>query len=208
MFDFNGTLVSDLDIVYSAMAAVFKTHKVRPPPLELFRNTPQVPIEWYYEQGLPRKISEMEIQCIFSLHAINCWRESRPRLRRSALQLIKECRRRRMKTAIVSALNLKLMDERADQLALRGHFDEIRGGAGDKFEAFQEMLIRFKTPPEKAFYIGDTAGDVESSRRAKITSIAFTNGYNTPDVLLAAKPDFVVKSLSEVLKIITGRRLK
>ncbi len=201
MFDFNGTLVSDLRIVYEAMSSVFQAHLVTPPALRIFRNTPKVPLEWYYQHGLPRHVSHEEIRRLFSASAAESWKTKSPSLRPGALTLVRACRRKKAKTIIISALNKDLMHERTEKLKLHHHFDEIHGGIEDKSEVILEMLDKHKAKRRESFYVGDTAGDIEAARRAKIISIAILGGYNTRKVLLAEKPDFVVKSLLEVLQI-------
>lgn len=206
MFDFNGTLVRDLPIVYEAMSSVFQAHLVTPPALKIFRNTPRVPLEWYYEQGLPKHVSHDEIRSLFSAAAAKSWGTKSPRLRHGTLPLVRACRRQKAKTIIISALNKDLMHERTSRLKLHLHFDEIHGGIEDKTEVILEMLDKHKTKNHESFYVGDTAGDIEAAKRAKIISIAILDGYNTRKVLLAEKPDFVVKSLVEVLQILEGAR--
>lgn len=206
IFDFNGTLVKDLSIVYGAIVSMFKEHGAKPPSLKLFRNTPSVPLEWYYEQGFPRSVTEKKLTETFNKYTERIWRRQRPRLRPGAHILLKYCKRNKIRAIIVSALNSSLMEKRSEQMGLKRLFEEIHGGIHDKGRAIKEITQRHGLSPKESIYIGDTAGDVRFTKEAGATSIAITTGYNEPRLLLAAKPDFLVKSMPEALNILKRLR--
>lgn len=206
MFDFNGTLVKDLLIVYGAVVAMFKKFGAKPPSLEVFRNTPAVPLEWYYEQGLPRSVSEQELKATFNAYTEKCWSKRRPKLRPGTHPLLKYCKENNIRVVIISALNKPLMEQRAEKMGLRKLFGEIHSGIHDKGLAIKETRERHGLSPEECVYIGDTAGDVRFTKKGGAISVAMTTGYNEAKLLLAANPDFVVKSIPEFLKIIRRHR--
>ncbi len=47
-------------------------------------------------------------------------------------------------------------------------------------------------------YIGDEVRDIEAARKAGVTSVAVTWGYNTEDVLLKNHPDKILRNTSEL----------
>ncbi|MEK7640853.1 MAG: HAD family hydrolase [Patescibacteria group bacterium] len=199
MFDFNGTLVDDMDVLYARTSSVFKKYKLKPPSLKSFRNAAPINKEWYHSQGLPAEVTDEELKEAFSATEDPIWNKSK--LRPDALKVAHALRDKKIITGIVSALNQPLFEKRVEQMRLREHFDFLIGGRENKRIAFLEMLEKFQIPPQQAFYIGDTASDVVDANLAGIISIAFTGGYNTRKLLVAKRPDFVVKSLSELLRI-------
>ncbi len=205
MFDFNGTLVDDMHVLYARTASVFQKYKLKPPSLRAFRNAAPINKEWYHSRGLPSEVTDEELKEAFSATEDPIWDKSK--LRPDALDVAKALRNKKIITGVVSALNHPLFEKRVEQMNLRKHFDFLIGGRENKRIAFLEMLDKFQIPPQQAFYIGDTASDMVDANLAGIISIAFTGGYNTRKLLVAKRPDFVVKSLSDILKIL-DRRLK
>ncbi len=53
--------------------------------------------------------------------------------------------------------------------------------------------------PATTFYIGDEARDIIASKKAKVSSIAVTWGFNSKALLLKEKPDFVIDKPSQLL---------
>jgi phosphoglycolate phosphatase len=53
----------------------------------------------------------------------------------------------------------------------------------------------------EAYYIGDETRDIEAARKVKIKSVAVTWGYNSKNLLLAHKPDFIAERPQDLLKI-------
>ncbi len=200
MFDFNGTLADDLEIVYAGMASVFHKFGLKPPSRKIFRNSPMINQKWYHEQGIPRDITQMMVHEIFSATIHPLWGETR--LRSDAITVVQQLRELRMVTGVVSALREPLFEERVHHLKIRGDFDFLIGGREDKRSTFLEMMEKLQVSPAQTFYVGDTASDVEAANLAGIVSIAFASGYNSRKLLVAQKPDFVVKSLTELLRIV------
>ena len=203
MFDFNGTLVDAMHVLYARTSSVFRKYKLKPPSLKAFRNAAPINKEWYHSQGLPDEVTDAELKEAFSATEDPIWDKSK--LRQDALVVVNALRNKKIITGIVSALNQPLFEKRVEQMRIREHFDFLVGGRENKRIAFLEMLEEFQIPPQQAFYVGDTASDVEEANLAGIISIAFTGGYNTRKLLVAKKPDFVVESLSAVLKILNRR---
>lgn len=203
MFDVNGTLIDDIMVVYLAVVAVFKRYKTKPPTLLEMRSAEHIDHEWYRRQGFPKSVTDQEI--------IDAFNEAAPKyfhlrkLRKDAILVLQKCRKNQMNVVAVSALNTQLLGRVMEDMNLEPHFDAIYGSAGSKHATFLETMKRFGIPPEESFYVGDSVIDVKSSKLAGITAIAFLNGYSLPNLLLAQNPDFVVKSLSDLLKILKER---
>lgn len=203
MFDFNGTLVDDLDVLYERTKAVFRKYKAKPPSLKIFRNASPINAEWYYCNGIPREITPEQIREQFSALQGPDWNKSR--LRPDAINVAHILREQKIITGIVSALNAPLFEKRVGEMGIREDFDFLIGGREDKRLAFLEAMEKFQIPPQQSFYIGDTASDIIDANQAGIIAIAFTSGYNSRKLLVAQKPDFVVKSLTDILKIVDRR---
>ncbi len=67
-------------------------------------------------------------------------------------------------------------------------------------EPVLEALKRLGRPAEGAVFIGDSEHDIRAGRLARVKTIGIKGGSSKEEKLLAAKPDFVVESLQEILK--------
>lgn len=55
---------------------------------------------------------------------------------------------------------------------------------------------------EETVYVGDSVYDIEAAKSMGVKSIAVLGGVHSEDVLVEKQPDFIIKSLSELLNII------
>jgi phosphoglycolate phosphatase len=70
-----------------------------------------------------------------------------------------------------------------------------------KKEKIGHALEKYGILREKAFYIGDTAGDILEARSAGIRSVAVTWGWHDRERLLAVHPDFLIDTPEGLLTI-------
>lgn len=77
--------------------------------------------------------------------------------------------------------------------------DENVGSKRDKIKVFME---KFKFSPETTYYVGDAGTDVEEGRAAGVKTIAVTWGFQGRERLLDARPDFIVDSPDELVRIL------
>lgn len=70
-----------------------------------------------------------------------------------------------------------------------------------KKEKIGHALEKFGILREKAFYIGDTAGDILEARSAGIRSVAVTWGWHDRERLLAVRPDFLIDTPGGLLTV-------
>lgn len=69
-------------------------------------------------------------------------------------------------------------------------------------ESFLKALQYLKAKPEEVLSFGDRAIDIEASKAAKIPSVACLWGSAESQLLLAAKPEYTVKTPAEALELI------
>ena len=115
-----------------------------------------------------------------------------------------------MKLGIVTdSLAHLSLDEMLDTVAGLGiawHFDQVLGHR-EEFPhkpdptSARWLLAQLGVRPEQALYVGDTAIDVATARRAALTSIAVTWGFRSRAELIASAPDHLVDHPAEILPI-------
>jgi len=69
-------------------------------------------------------------------------------------------------------------------------------------EPVHEALRLLHRPVEGAVFIGDSEHDIRSGKLAGVKTIAVKGGSSPEDRLLAAKPDFVVEKIADVVDLL------
>ncbi len=59
-----------------------------------------------------------------------------------------------------------------------------------------------RVAPEGLVMVGDSAQDIECARRAGVRSVAVDSGFGSPERLVAARPDVLLRVLSELPEVI------
>lgn len=65
-----------------------------------------------------------------------------------------------------------------------------------------EILQTLKVQPEETLYVGDTVNDIKMAKNAHIQSVAVRTGAQDNEQLQQAKPDYLLKSFKEIIKLI------
>ncbi|MDD8027901.1 MAG: HAD hydrolase-like protein, partial [Acidobacteriota bacterium] len=71
-----------------------------------------------------------------------------------------------------------------------------------KNRALNHLVRTRGLKPDKVIYVGDEARDIEACRRVSITVIAVSWGFQSRDMLLAQRPDYLVDSPDEIRSIV------
>lgn len=58
--------------------------------------------------------------------------------------------------------------------------------------------------PREILYVGDEIRDIEAANRAKVPVAAVTWGFNAPDALEEAVPDYLISDPAELVRIVRG----
>ena len=90
-----------------------------------------------------------------------------------------------------------------EQFGLIRHFDHVQGTDGFPAKPEPDVLLKslevLRARPEDCLFIGDSAADMESGRRAGIRTCAVTWGYGEPGEMARWEPDFWIDAPHELL---------
>jgi HAD superfamily hydrolase (TIGR01509 family) len=90
-----------------------------------------------------------------------------------------------------------------EQFGLLRHFDHVQGTDGFPAKPEPDVLLRvieaLRVKPEDCLFVGDSAADMESGRRAGIRTCAVAWGYGQREEMARWEPDFWVDSPHELL---------
>lgn len=190
VFDWNGTIMSDLRRAVSATNAVLTARGIGPLTEDEFRDGFRLPLRgWLAGLGAGPEAEQEWNAALATLPA---------RPRPEALDVLVELVERGAVTAVVSAASTEAVRADVDVSGMAGLFGQVAGGVDDK----ARHLATLRHHRERAFYVGDTEYDVRSALTAGFVAVAVTGGYRPAEVLERAGADVVVGSLRELLDVV------
>lgn len=74
-----------------------------------------------------------------------------------------------------------------------------------KAKALRKIIKQGKVSREQVLYVGDEVRDIEAAKKAKVPVAACAWGFHAESLLLAAKPDWMLKEPRELIEIATAR---
>jgi phosphoglycolate phosphatase len=108
--------------------------------------------------------------------------------------------------AVISSNGSKTIRKMLDRFGFDPYFEEVLGSdfLFSKREKIDHALAKYGIPPERTFYIGDTTGDIAEARAAGVRTVAVTWGWHSRERLVAARPDFLVETPEDLLRMGSG----
>jgi phosphoglycolate phosphatase len=105
---------------------------------------------------------------------------------------------------VISSNGCRTIQNMLGRFGFAPFFQEIFGSdfGFSKKEKILFALQKYGIPPEKTFYIGDTAGDMVEAKAAGVGSVAVTWGWHSRERLAAVRPDFLVDTPAMLLSLI------
>ncbi|MHB8910804.1 MAG: HAD family hydrolase [Syntrophales bacterium] len=106
--------------------------------------------------------------------------------------------------AVISSNGYRTIQTMLERFGFAPYFREVLGAdfRFSKKEKITYALEKYGIPGERAFYIGDTAGDIGEARAAGVRSVAVTWGWHGRERLAAAHPDFLVDAPEGLLAVV------
>lgn len=191
-FDWNGTVVDDIDRVWEAARSVLGEFGAPEPDRDTFRAAFRLPLERTLARlGFPdeRRLGD----------GVRRWNEeiaARPcALMPGAVDMLVALRDRGAHLSVISAAGPDAVGNDLDAHGVRHLFDDIFTDAIPKRRWLAHL--RDRTGAGVAF-VGDTEYDVEEALGAGAVAVGYAGGYRPAEALRAAGAHHVVASLSDV----------
>jgi phosphoglycolate phosphatase len=109
---------------------------------------------------------------------------------------------RRHPVLIVTSNRSDIVEDFLSQARITG-VREILGGDKGKSKVPKLTAALAAYPHERAWFVGDTVGDVIEGRDAGVTTVAVTWGWHTEEQLLASAPDHLVHTPRELERLLS-----
>lgn len=199
IFDWSGVISDDFQICYEACMIVMDDKIGKTISIEEFKREFTLPYMNFWSKYV-NDMDHKEENKRFAA-ALNKV-DSQPHVFPIAKYVLHELKKQNHNMIVLSSQVNEQIYKEIDQYLLNGVFNEINGDVHDKSEAIHEIMRRNGFDPKETFYVGDMQHDMDAGKAAGVKRIAITTGYDTREKLIEAKPDYIINSLDELLKIV------
>lgn len=212
IFDFDGTLVDSAPGIIDVMRQVVDEYALHEDILTKWRDLVGVPLG-----------KQMEI--IFPNHTEDFWQEVADRYRSiydgktieicplfpDLISMLNSLRDAGIKITIASSKRRPLIEVVLDHHELSPYFELVVGATDITHhkphpESVHHTIKLLGAKHENTVVIGDSIYDLEMARNAGVDAIGVTTGIHSKEILVTAKPLYIVGSLDEVARIILNGR--
>lgn len=211
-FDWNGTLLADTYAVFDADNAVLKFLGEKPVSFPDFLKYFDVPVRNYYlSLGISPKTLDAKTEDIAKIfHNYYEPRAIKIRTRAHAKTVLKWLQEEKVPAIIISNHIKEKIQIHLKRLKIENYFIEVVGNhtissamkGRNKKERLMEYLNKKSINPKDVLIIGDATEEVEIAKELGTLSTAITHGNVSTSRLKAAKPDYLISDLGNLINII------
>ena len=205
LFDFNGTLLDDLDRGFMALQSLRKKSGLAPITFDWYRDHFTFPMEGFYRQmGFDfstRSYQELTEDFVEAYHNSPDPFALFPDVVEVLVGLSDH-----YQLGVLSAYQHKRLEQRLDELEVSSFFAKIMGIsddlAGSKTHLLEDFLKQTESKPQHVVLIGDTLHDWEVAQSYKVNSLLVESGHQSFKQLKKAQPTPILKNLKECMEFI------
>lgn len=212
-FDWNGTVIADVQISLNANNAVFKHFNLPTISLRKFQETFQVPFNKFWENLdldldlFAQKADEEEKVFSESYEA----GALKVRTRTGIKKLLTFLKKNKIDSVIFSNHVEPYIHNQLNRLNISHNFSKVLArplhGREQQFKRFKENLLveyvsKHGLKPHEVMVVGDTDEEIEIGHKFGYTTIALTGGYQTASKLKKLKPHYLINSPDRIIDII------
>ena len=190
LWDFNGTLINDVDVCLKNMNRLLVKHKKEPIDLTTYRSVFTFPvIEYYKSVGIIKKDDEFEAIAHEWMNGYYAM-EKDLQVFDDTVENLKRVHRLGLKQGVLSASSTAQLKRLLDQHNLTQYMDHILGlddiYAKGKVEIGLGFIQNHHLNPKDILLIGDTIHDYEVAERMGINCILCARGHQSSEILSRA----------------------
>ncbi|NOU75862.1 HAD hydrolase-like protein [Paenibacillus sp. LMG 31458] len=200
LFDFDGTLVDSRALLvklYNEMAVQYQFRRIRDQDLTLLRSL-----------SIPERVDRLGVPVLQIPKLVSAGRQLYQENIRTIhivpgmKEVIARISSFGMKSSILSSNSEVNIRQILRNNKLDGAFKEIISAKHifGKHHSIRKVMKQWGTAPSRMIYVGDELRDIEACRKLGVPIVAVTWGYDSQELLLSGKPDYLVNSPGELLK--------
>lgn len=189
IWDWNGTLLDDLDLVVDITNGMLARRNRSPIDRRFYREHFGFPVrEFYRRMGFD--FSSSANSDLYDRLVIEFSNEYESRCRScqlydGAADILDLLRVKKISQSILSASDQAFLAESVQSFGINQYFREIAGldnkQAGGKVQAGHHLMEQLGLPADKTLLIGDTVHDCEVAAALGVQCLIILNGYNGPE---------------------------
>ncbi len=202
VWDWNGTLLNDLDVGVNVLNAMLGRRGIPAVPKERYRQIFRFPvIDFYREVGFDLEREDFHALSVEFVNTYARFEAQGMSLNEGAVETLKELKRRGVRSYILTALKDEFLREALEEFEIADLFTAVYGAkdiyAAGKVGTGRALVSECSIYPPRTIMVGDTVHDAEVSRELGFHPVLFTGGHN--DVKYLEREGDVINALSEVL---------
>jgi len=201
IFDFNGTVLDDVDVCLKAENHTIEHFGLKRDPLtrDEYLHIFTFPVKDYYERvGFNwNEFSYEEVgRYWFDWY---CALKNEYRLHEGVIELLKENRSKGLKNILLSASSLVELKKQLEELNIAEYFDEVLGLGNIYAGSKEDIALDWINDKDKdeCIMLGDSLHDLEVAKAMGVKCILIARGHQARDILTANWED-VVDDITEV----------
>ena len=201
VFDWSGTVSDDIRPVYETYARMAEKFKLKVLSFDEWKGAITVNVdEFFRNQGIEGDVSRLLEIYEETFDIVS--QSTMPTVYPDANNIFEYLANKGKKIAVLSLHPEKNVLKEANTYGLAYFTEKIIGGSLDKSVHLIELCKELGVSPKNTIFVGDTTFDIHAAKNAGVFSVAITRGYHSRDLLLKAKPDYIISSLSGLADII------
>lgn len=205
IWDWNGTLLNDVDICIASMNELLKNRNIPPLTREKYLDIFTFPVKDYYEKaGFDFSIEEFEIP---ALQFIELYHENLPKanLHEEVIEILNLFKSCGLKQYVLSAMEHDSLIKSLKANNIYDYFEHINGidnhYAHSKVDIGFELIDRIPFKKEDMIMVGDTLHDESVAKELGIKCVLIANGHQSK-ARLYINGSLILESLKELKEIL------
>lgn len=203
-WDWNGTLLDDIDASVGAVNDILDDYGKDHITLEQYYSYVDTPIYKFYERLFDLDVVTMAVlKPLYGKYYED--RKNSIKMAEKAVELLEKCKQNGIKQYVISAAHKDDLMRFAKRFDVCGYFEKIDAAtdydAGSKVDRARRLLESEKIAPDECVMIGDTLHDLETANSLGIDCILYSKGH-TDRATLEKSCRYVCDSFEEIEKMI------
>ena len=187
IWDWNGTLLNDLDICISTINVLLKKRDLPLLDRGSYKEVFSFPVKDYYQAvGFDFEKEDFAIPAREFIDLYDC-RVSECNLHSLAVEVLTHMKSKGYRQFVLSAMKQNMLEETLKQNGIFHFFEGIAGlndhYAVSKIERGIQLINQFKIDKKDAVIIGDTIHDYEVAKELDLKCLLITDGHQSADRL-------------------------
>jgi phosphoglycolate phosphatase len=212
-FDWNGTLLSDTQITLKAENIALNAIGVKPISLKKLQETFDIPVTRYWDNlGFSKSFVKIHLDTIENtFHSQYKILAGQARTRSGAKEALKWLTSQHITKVIFSNHDIPDIKRHLTRLKIEKIITTVLANPGNerlqifnrnKGQKLDDYRKQNKFKPKEIITVGDMCEEIEIGKQYGYHTVALTSGFNSTARLKAAKPDFLIHNMTDLIGII------